>query len=50
MVEVMKIMATSFKRSRAHTVALSAPNPAKAALTPSLRWLFYVEGHCSGWD
>ena len=27
MVEVMKIMATSFKRSHAHTAALSAPNP-----------------------
>jgi len=27
MVEVMKIMATSFKRSHASTVALSAPNP-----------------------
>ena len=28
MVEIMKIMATSFKRSPAHTAALSAPNPA----------------------
>ena len=28
MVEVIKIMATSFQRSHAHTVALSAPNPA----------------------
>ena len=28
MVEVMKIMATSFKRSHAHTAALSAPSPA----------------------
>ena len=28
MVEVMKIMATSFKRSRAHTAALNAPDPA----------------------
>ena len=27
MVEVMKIMVTSFKRSHAHTAALSAPNP-----------------------
>ena len=26
--EVMKIMATSFKRSHAHTATLSAPNPA----------------------
>ena len=28
MVEVMKIMATSFKRSHAHTATLNAPNPA----------------------
>ena len=28
MVEVMKIMATSFKRSHAHTAALGAPDPA----------------------
>ena len=28
MVKVMKIMATSFKRSHAGTAALSAPNPA----------------------
>ena len=28
MVEVMKIMATSFKSSHAHTAALSAPDPA----------------------
>ena len=28
MVEVMKIMATSFKRSHAHTATLSAPDPA----------------------
>ena len=28
MVEVMKIMATSFKRSQAFTAMLSAPNPA----------------------
>ena len=28
MVQVMKIMETSFKRSHAHTAALSAPNPA----------------------
>ena len=27
MVEVMKIMATSFKRSHARTASLSAPNP-----------------------
>ena len=28
MVEVMKIMATSFKKSHVHTATLSAPNPA----------------------
>ena len=28
MVEVMKIMVTSFKRSDVHTATLSAPNPA----------------------
>ena len=28
MVEVMKIMATSFKRSHAYTTILTAPNPA----------------------
>ena len=28
MVEVMKIMVTSFKKSHAHTATLSAPNPA----------------------
>ena len=27
MVEVMKVMTTSFKRSHAYTAALSAPNP-----------------------
>ena len=32
MVEVMKIMATSFKRSHAHTATLSAPNPATGHL------------------
>ena len=35
MVEVMKIMATSFKRSHAHTVTLSAPNPAAGHCRPS---------------
>ena len=36
MVEVMKIMVTSFKRSHPHTVALSAPDPASGhhRLTP----------------
>ena len=38
MLEVMKIRATSFKRSCAHTTTLSAPNPAAGhhPPTPSL--------------
>ena len=35
MVEVMKIMATSFKRSHAHTAALSAPSPAAGHRQPT---------------
>ena len=35
MVEIMKIMATSFKRSHAHTAALSAPNPAAGHHQPT---------------
>ena len=35
MVQVMKIMETSFKRSHAHTAALSAPNPAAQATLPT---------------
>ena len=35
MVEVMKIMLTSFKRSNACTVALSAPNPAAGHHQPT---------------
>ena len=34
MVEIMKIMATSFKRSHACTVTLSAPNPAAGCHRP----------------
>ena len=34
MVEVMKIMATSFKRSHAHTASLSAPDPAAGHRRP----------------
>ena len=34
MVEVMQIMATSFKRSHAHTATLSAPNPAAGHRQP----------------
>ena len=37
MVEIMKIMATSFKRSHAHTAALSAPNPAAGHGWPTIR-------------
>ena len=36
MVEVMKIMATSFKRSHAGTATLSAPNPAAGHCQPTL--------------
>ena len=36
MVKVMKIMATSFKRSHAGTAALSAPNPAAGHRWPTL--------------
>ena len=35
MVEVMKIMATSLKRSHADTAALSAPNPAAGHCRPT---------------
>ena len=35
MVEVMKIMETSFKRSHACTAMLSAPNPAAAHYQPT---------------
>ena len=35
MVEVMKIMVTSFKRSHAHTASLSAPNPAAGHHQPT---------------
>jgi len=35
MVEVMKIMATSFKRSHALTAALRAPNPAAGHHRPT---------------
>ena len=35
MVEVMKIMATSFKRSQAHTTTPSAPNPAAGRCQPT---------------
>ena len=35
MVEVMKIMETSFKRSHADTATLSAPDPAAGTLRPT---------------
>ena len=35
MVEVMKIMMTSFKKSHAYTATLSAPNPAAGHLQPT---------------
>ena len=35
MVEVIKIVATSFKRSHAHTATLSAPNPAVGYSQPT---------------
>ena len=34
MVEIMQIMATSCKRSHAHTATLSAPNPAASHCQP----------------
>ena len=57
MVEVMKIMATSFKRSHACTAALSAPNPAaghhwpmplqRCLDTHGQVWVSLLWGHCS---
>ena len=59
MVEVMKIMVTSFKRSQARTAALSAPDPAPGhrCTDPCLRWrlpdahqqvwVCLLWGHCS---
>ena len=57
MVEVMKIMVTSFERSRARTAALSAPSPAAATADPRLHqrlldtrgqvWVSLLWGHCS---
>ena len=38
MVEVMKIMATSFKRSQAHTAVLSAPSLQQAPANAHLHW------------
>ena len=57
MVEVIKIMVTSFKRSHAHTATLSAPNPEQATADPHLCqrlpdthgkvWGSLLWGHCS---
>ena len=57
MVEVMKIMVTSFKRSHACTAALSAPTLQQATTNPRLCWRFLdtagqvwvslLWGHCS---
>ena len=56
MVEVMKIMVTSFKRSPAHTAALSALTLQQAAVdqhlrqrlldTPGQVWVSLLWGHC----
>ena len=57
MVEVMKIMVTSFKTYHARTATFSAPNPAVAhhPPTPPLEtldtnrqvWVSFLWGHCS---
>ena len=52
MAELMKIMATSFKRSHAHSATLSAPNPAAGRPTPPPEtpgkvWVSLLWGHCS---
>ena len=46
MVEVMKIMVTSFRRSHACTATLSAPNPAAGhhQLTPPLETSYALTG------
>ena len=53
MVEVMKTMATSFRRFHAHTAALSAPDPAAGHLCQRLLgihrqvWVSLFWDHCS---
>ena len=52
MVEVMKIMETSFKRSHAHTATPSVPNPAAGLFQRLLDthghvWVSLFWGHCS---
>ena len=56
MVEIMKIIETSFKRSHAYTAALSAPTLQQATANPRLHqrlldthrqvWLWLLWGHC----
>ena len=50
MVEVMKIMVTSFKRSHACTAALSAPDhaPGHRCTNPCLLWRF-LDAHQQVW-
>ena len=48
MVEVMKIMATSFKRSHAHTTILNGPDTAADAANPRIRWRL-LETHRQVW-
>ena len=57
MVQVMKIMATSFKRFHAHTATFTAPSPAAAHHQPAslletpghsrVSWVSLLWGHCS---
>ena len=57
MVEIMKIMVTSFKRSHAYTAALTAPRMQQATIDPCLCWrlldahrevwVSLLWGHCS---
>ena len=57
MVEVMKIVVTSLKRSHAYTAVLGAPNPAAGHHQPTpppgtpghsqASWVSLLRGHCS---
>ena len=49
MVEVMKIMVTSFKRSHASTAALSAPKPVAGHSRPRPSLLHCSLACCSPW-
>ena len=48
MVELMKIMATPFKRSHAHSAAHGAPSPAAATADPCLHQGL-LDSHGQGW-